>query len=83
MDLTASGEQTVSAEGWQRAGLSNPHYPHTVRTKETKTCTDCHLSRQNDNNAWMAQLLLQGTNFVNFLGRYAYVGEGRRFRQLR
>jgi len=24
----------------------------------------------------MAQLLLQGTNFVNFLGRYAYVGEG-------
>ncbi|HBB97133.1 MAG TPA: hypothetical protein DC054_17285, partial [Blastocatellia bacterium] len=27
----------------------------------------------NDNNAWMAQLLLQGTNFVNFMGRYVYV----------
>ena len=24
----------------------------------------------------MAQLLLQGTNFVNFMGRYIYVGEG-------
>ena len=24
----------------------------------------------------MAQLLLQGTNFVNFFGRYVYVGEG-------
>ena len=22
-----------------------PHFPHTVRTTETKTCTDCHLSR--------------------------------------
>src|SRR5262249_39514458 len=37
----------------------------------------CHLSKDGDNNAWMAQVLLQGTNFVNFLGRYAYVGEGR------
>ena len=25
----------------------------------------------------MAQLLLEGTNFVNFFGRYVYVGEGR------
>ena len=48
-----------------------------MRTKETKTCTDCHVSRDNDNNAWMAQLLLQGTNVVNFIGHYAYVGEGR------
>jgi len=69
-------EQTVSAEGYNGQAF-NPHYPHTVRTKETKTCTDCHISRENDNNAWMAQLLLQGTDFVNFIGRYAYVGEGR------
>ena len=48
-----------------------------MRAKETRTCTDCHVSRENDNNAWMAQLLLQGTNFVNFMGRYVYVGEGR------
>ena len=69
-------EQTISTEGYSGQAF-NPHYPHTVRTKETKTCTDCHVSRENDNNAWMAQLLLQGTNFVNFIGRYAYVGEGR------
>ncbi len=69
-------EQTISSEGYSGQAF-NPHYPHTVRTKETKTCTDCHISRENDNNAWMAQLLLQGTNFVNFIGRYAYVGEGR------
>ena len=68
-------EQTISSEGYNGQAF-NPHYPHTVRTRETKTCTDCHLSRDNDNNAWMAQLLLQGTNFVNFIGRYAYVGEG-------
>jgi hypothetical protein len=69
-------EQTVSSEGYNGQAF-NPHYPHSVRTKETKTCTDCHISRENDNNAWMAQLLLQGTNFVNFIGHYAYVGEGR------
>lgn len=62
------------------AGLSaqafNPHFPHTVRTKETKRCTDCHLSAADDNNAWLAQVFLQGTNFVNFMGRRAYVAEG-------
>src|SRR5436309_13798386 len=29
--------------------------PHTVRATETKSCTDCHVSARNDNNAWMAQ----------------------------
>ena len=70
-------QQTISSEGYSGQAF-NPHYPHTVRTRETRTCTDCHVSRENDNNAWMAQLLLQGTNFVNFLGRYVYVGEGSR-----
>jgi len=68
-------EQTISAEGYSGQAF-NPHFPHTVRTRETKTCTDCHVSRENDNNAWMAQLLLEGTNFVNFMGRYVYVGQG-------
>jgi len=70
-----SQQQTISAEGYS-GQAHNPHFPHTVRTRETRTCTDCHVSRANDNNAWMAQLLLQGTNFVNFLGRYVYIGEG-------
>jgi len=40
---------------------------------DTKRCTDCHLSKSDDNNAIMAQLLMQGTNFVNFIGRYCWV----------
>ena len=67
-----SQQQTTSAEGF--AGQTfNTHVPHTVRATETKGCTDCHVSTKNDNNAWLAQLLLQGTNFVNFMGRYVYV----------
>ena len=51
-----------------------PHFPHTVRTTETKTCSDCHLSAKDDNNAIMAQLLLLGTNSVNFVGLNAWTG---------
>jgi hypothetical protein len=69
-------QQTVSAEGFSGQAFST-HVPHTVRTKETKTCSDCHLSSAGDNNAVMAQLMMLGTNFVNFMGRYIYVGEGR------
>src|SRR5207248_10223614 len=65
-------QQTISAEGYSGQAFST-HVPHTVRSVETKGCTDCHVSEQNDNNAWMAQLMLQGTNFVNFMGRYVYV----------
>jgi hypothetical protein len=67
-----SQQQTTSAEGFAGQAF-NTHVPHTVRAKETKTCSDCHVSAKNDNNAWLAQLLLQGTNFVNFMGRYVYV----------
>ncbi len=68
-------QQTTSAEGFSGFGFSS-YYPHTVRATETKTCTDCHVSEKGDNNAWMAQLLMQGTNLVNMIGRYAYVAEG-------
>jgi len=63
----------IAASGFSSQAFA-PHYPHTERKTETKTCTDCHLSQRNDNNAIMAQLLLQGTNFVNFVGFHAYVG---------
>jgi hypothetical protein len=63
----------ISASGYSSQAF-NPHYPHTERTAETKTCDDCHLSERGDNNAIMAQLLLQGTNFVNFVGLDAFVG---------
>jgi ribosomal protein S17 len=67
-----SQQQTTSAEGFAGQAF-NTHVPHTVRATETKSCSDCHVSAKNDNNAWLAQLLLQGTNFVNFMGRYVYV----------
>src|SRR3954469_4282832 len=63
----------ISASGFSSQAFA-PHFPHTVRTTETKTCSDCHLSQANDNNATMAQLLLQGTNFVNFVGLHAWSG---------
>jgi hypothetical protein len=63
----------IAASGYSSQAF-NPHYPHTERTTETKTCTDCHLSQDNDNNAILAQLLMLGTNFVNFVGLNAYVG---------
>ena len=69
-------QQTVSAEGYSGQAF-NTHVPHTVRTTETKTCTDCHLSDTGDNNAVMAQLLLLGTNFVNFMGRFVFVATGQ------
>ncbi len=64
----------IAASGYSSQAFA-PHYPHTERKTETKTCTDCHLSENNDNNAIMAQLLLHGTNFVNFVGFNAWVGE--------
>lgn len=72
-----SQQQTISAEGYSGQAF-NPHFPHTTSgAGTTKNCTDCHLSKDNDNNAWMTQLLGFGTGTVNFFGRYAYVGEGR------
>lgn len=63
----------IAASGYSSQAF-NPHFAHTVRKTETKQCEDCHLSKNNDNNAIMAQLLMYGTGFVNFLGHIAYVG---------
>jgi hypothetical protein len=63
----------VAASGFSSQAFA-PHYPHTERKTETKGCTDCHLSKGNDNNAWMASLLGQGTDFVDFVGFNVYAG---------
>lgn len=66
-------QQTISGEGFSGIAFST-NVPHTFSGKNTtKTCTDCHLSTKDDNNAVMAQLLMQGTNYVNFIGRYCWV----------
>ncbi len=64
-----------------RGGNSGPQDPQSLAayrsgTNETKMCTDCHVSKSDDNNALMAQLLMQGTNYVNFIGRYCWVAAG-------
>ncbi|MDX1556443.1 MAG: cytochrome c3 family protein, partial [Xanthomonadales bacterium] len=63
----------IAASGFSSQAFA-PHFPHTVRKTETKTCNDCHLSAEKDNNAIMAQLLLLGTNFVNFVGAHVWAG---------
>ncbi|MEI6653518.1 MAG: hypothetical protein WCP45_02015 [Verrucomicrobiota bacterium] len=69
-----SQQQTVSAEGYSGQAF-NPHFAHTTSgVGTTKNCTDCHISKDNDNNAIMTQLLGFGTGTVNFFGRFAYVG---------
>ena len=66
----------TAASGFSSQAFA-PHYPHTERKTETKTCTDCHLSADNDNNAIMGQLLLHGTGYIGLLGYNAWVGEER------
>jgi hypothetical protein len=70
-------QQTISGGGLSGIAFST-NVPHTVRgTDGTKTCTDCHISTHNDNNAIMAQLLMHGTGYLNFIGRYCWVGAGK------
>lgn len=71
-----SQQQTVSQEGYSGQAFSS-HFPHSVRTKETKSCDDCHLSNKGDNNAWMAMTLMQGTQFYNFMYRFVYTALGK------
>ncbi len=69
-------QQTISAEGMSGIAFST-NVPHTVRGKEeTKNCTDCHISADNDNNALLAQLQMLGTNYLNLIGRYCWVATG-------
>jgi hypothetical protein len=72
----------VSSAGFSSQAFA-PHFPHTVRKTETKTCTDCHVSEAEDNNAIMSQLLLLGTNTVNFVGLHAWVGLERGLEAIR
>ncbi len=68
-------QQAPTAASGYSSQAFNPHYPHTERKTETKTCSDCHLSADNDNNAIMAQTLLHGTGYIGMIGYNAWVGE--------
>ena len=47
-----SQQQTTSAKVL-RAGVQYARATHGA-LEETKTCSDCHVSEKNDNNAWLA-----------------------------
>ncbi|MSR30835.1 MAG: hypothetical protein EXR99_04940 [Gemmataceae bacterium] len=68
-------QQTISGEGYSGIAFST-NVPHTFSSRATKQCADCHLSKDDDNNALITQLAMQGTNYLNFIGRYAWVGAG-------
>ncbi|MFT5292171.1 MAG: hypothetical protein ACI8QS_003021 [Planctomycetota bacterium] len=70
-----SNVPTIAANGMS-SQIFNTHFPHTVRTTETRGCAECHVSKEDDNNAWLAQTYLLGTNYVNFMGQNAFVGTG-------
>ena len=63
----------MAASGYSSQAI-NPHFPHTVRKTETRNCSDCHLSADGDNNAIMAQTLGYGTDYIDFMGHFAWVG---------
>jgi len=71
-----TAQQTTSSGGFAGTAFST-FVPHTVRTTETQTCTSCHVSGDETNNAWMASVLMHGTGLFNWIGRYAYVATGR------
>ena len=68
-------QQTISSEGLSGIAFST-NVPHTFSGRATKECQDCHVSKDDDNNALITQLSMQGTNYLNFIGRYAWVGAG-------
>ena len=43
-------QPTIAASGHSSQAF-NTHFPHTVRTAETRACGDCHLTAADDNNA--------------------------------
>ena len=67
-------QQPPIASSGHSSQAINPHFSHTVRKTETRVCSDCHLSRDNDNNAIFTQTLGLGTNFINFIGYHVYGG---------
>jgi hypothetical protein len=68
-------QPTISSPGFSGFAYT-PNPPHTIRGRETRDCEDCHVSKANDNNAWLAGVLGFGNNGANFVGDYVYVAEG-------
>lgn len=57
----------IAASGFSSQAFA-PHYPHTERKTETKTCSDCHVNDDDQNNAIMAQLPAAGHQLCELRG---------------
>ncbi len=68
-------QQTISAEGMSGIAFST-NVPHTFSGRASRECTSCHVSEKNDNNALLTQLMMLGTGYTNFIGKYCWVGAG-------
>lgn len=71
-NVLVNQQPTVSASGLSGQAVS-PNVPHTVRSKQTRRCSDCHVSEKEDNNSILASTLGLGSNVANWMGDYAYV----------
>ncbi len=72
---TVRGGPPVFKDGPNKGRARSPE-AYMAGRNETKQCTDCHVARDGDNNAILAQLLMLGTNYVNFIGRYCWIAAG-------
>ncbi len=68
-------QPTIAASGHSGMAFS-PFVPHTVRVTETRQCSDCHISKEEDNNARLAVLFNLGTQATDLVGPYAWLATG-------
>ena len=71
-----SQQQTDLGGGFSGQAFTPALPAHRARARRRRAAPTATSPSAGDNNAWMAQLLMLGTNFVNFIGRYVWVGEG-------
>lgn len=74
-NIAVHEQPTISSPGFSGFAYT-PNPPHTIRGRQARDCEDCHVSKANDNNAWLAGVLGFGNNGANFTGDFVYVAEG-------
>jgi hypothetical protein len=94
LTVTAGGEtlldnaMVATAENLSSL-VSNPYFPHTVRTTETKSCARCHTLKLEVNNAlaiandhFITETTAQGTGRYMNIGDWALVATSNAFQQI-
>ncbi|MCB9877837.1 MAG: hypothetical protein H6835_09570 [Planctomycetes bacterium] len=66
-------QPTIAASGHSGHAFS-PYIPHTVSAKHGQQCTSCHVSKDNDNNAALAERFNLGVHSSDFVGNFVHLG---------